>query len=113
MTQLESFALLILVGCIAYALTCMFDYLNRCKVNYSHKIKNLEHKRDDLFKFKCKKLHNNMFFYYWDLIKTKPELLCYDLASRDLSRVIKDNKVSYFYDIIKQRNNKTTKKAAM
>ena len=113
MTQLESFALLILAGCIAYALTCMFDYVNRCKVNYSYKIKNLEHKRDDLFKFKCEKLHDNMFFYYWGLIQTKPELLCYDLASRDLNRVIKDNKVSYFYDIIKQRNNKTTKKAAM
>lgn len=97
MSQLQGYALLVLAACLAYVLTCIFDYIERCKVNYNAK----KHKNDDLYKMKIKKLHDSAFYYYYDLAINRPECLCYDLASKDINRLIKKNQINKLYTQLK------------
>ena len=53
--------------------------------------------RNDMYKWKCKKLHDESFFYYLDLMRTKPHLLAYDLASKDLNELKRKNRVEKMY----------------
>ncbi|MCD7740522.1 MAG: hypothetical protein LUH11_04150 [Candidatus Gastranaerophilales bacterium] len=98
MIQLESFSLLILAACLAYILNCIFSYIEKCKINYNlKKIKN-----DSLYKKRCEKLHDNAFFYYYTLATTRPEALCYDLASIDIARLKRNGLINEMYTKMKK-----------
>ena len=89
----------LLAGCAGLAWLIMKIY------DFTDKLLNpiRKNKQNDIFKYKCKKLHDKAFFYYYNLMINNPEELAYDLASKDLNRVIKEKRVSILYDeLVKQ-----------
>ena len=51
----------------------------------------------DMHAYKYKRLHDEIWAYYMDIIKNKPELLAYDLASRDMKELERRNRVEKMY----------------
>lgn len=96
MVILENFALLVLISASAYIFTCIFQFINR-------KIEKFNLKRNnDFYKFKCKKIYNNIYNYYYTLAVINPERLCKELASINLMRIKKEKKINKMYDLLKK-----------
>ncbi len=98
MEQLESFALLILAGLLAYIFSCILKYFEKCCINY--RLKKLE--KNQLYKKRCELLHDDAFNYYYTLAVTRPDLLSYDLASKDINRLKRENLIFTMYSKLKK-----------
>lgn len=98
MEQLESFALLILAGLFAYISSCFLKYLEKCNTNY--RLKKLE--KNELYKKRCELLHDDAFNHYYTLAVTRPDLLSYDLASKDINRLKRENLIFTMYSKMKK-----------
>lgn len=59
-------------------------------------------RKSDIFKFKCKKLHDKIFNYYYDLMMDDPVRLAYDLASKDLNYLKRNSLVEKTYDNLRR-----------
>lgn len=46
---------------------------------------------------KVKRLHDNAFYYYYDLMQQDPVRLSYELASRDINRLKRERKIDFMY----------------
>ena len=49
------------------------------------------------YRKKVQRLHDNAFYYYYDMTQSDPMRLSYDLASRDINRLRKENKIDAVY----------------
>lgn len=74
----------------AYLLERLFKFIDlkfRLRAYYKGKF----------YKKKIQKLHDNAFYYYYDLMQTQPQNLAYDLASRDINRLRRERKIDFIY----------------
>lgn len=74
----------------AYLLAKLFEFIDR-------KLSLMAYYRGKFYKKKIQKLHDNAFYYYYDLMQTRPQDLAYDLASRDIRRLKKEGKIDILY----------------
>ena len=84
--------LLILTGAAitAYILAEIFKFIDKqisLRAYYNGKF----------YKKKVQKLHDNAFYYYYDMMQTDPLKLSYDLASRDINRLKKERRIDFLY----------------
>ena len=57
-----------------------------------------KHFRNDMYKFKYKRLHDEAFNYYYDFMITDPAYLAYELASKDMKALEKKHRVEKLYE---------------
>lgn len=66
-------------GAIAWGISAIFEKIDR-KLHPTVKVL-----RNDIYTYKCKRLHDVIFNYYYTLTQIDPVKLSYDLASKDLN----------------------------
>lgn len=74
----------------AYLIAKLFEFIDR-------KLSLMAYYRGKFYQKKIQKLHDNAFYYYYDLMQTNPQHLAYDLASRDIKRLKKEGKIDFLY----------------
>lgn len=84
--------LIILIGAaiIAYLLNKFCELIE-------YRFNERAYKTGKFYQKKIQRLHDNAFYYYYDLMHTDPIGLSYDLASRDINRLRKENKIDAVY----------------
>ena len=74
----------------AYLLAELFQYIDK-------KITKRAYYNGKFYKKKIQKLHDNAFYYYYDLMQTNPTHLAYDLASREIKCLRREGKIDCMY----------------
>lgn len=90
-----NFLILSGVAITAYLIAKLFEFIDR-------KLTLRAYYKGEFYKKKIKKLHDNAFYYYYDLMQMRPQDLAYDLASRDINRFHKEKRIDYLYQKLKQ-----------
>jgi hypothetical protein len=75
---------------LAYLLSELFKFIDK-------KITNRAYCNGKFYQKKIQKLHDNAFYYYYDLMQMRPQDLAYDLASRDINRLKREGKIDFLY----------------
>lgn len=87
---------------LAYLGAKLFNYASNLFDGFSIKNcfnnKNYKIMKNDLYKYKYKKLHDKAFIYYLTLCINNAIELAYDLASKDMKRVAKEKRINQLYD---------------
>lgn len=74
----------------AYLIAKLFEFIDR-------KLTLRAYYNGKFYKKKIQKLHDNAFYYYYDLMQTNPAHLAYDLASREIKRLRREGKIDCMY----------------
>ena len=74
----------------AYLIAKLFEFIDR-------KLTLRAYYNGKFYKKKIQKLHDNAFYYYYDLMQTNPTHLAYDLASREIKRLRREGKIDCMY----------------
>lgn len=84
-------------GAIAWGISVIFEKIDK-KLHPTVRVL-----RNDIYQYKCKKLHDKAFYYYYDLMLNNPAEFAYDLASKDLKRVKRKGQVNFLYEQLIKR----------
>ena len=90
-----NFLILTGVAITAYILERLFYFINKfitLRTYYKGKF----------YQKKIQRLHDNAFYYYYDLMQTDPVNFAYDLASRDINRLKRERRIDFLYRKLKQ-----------
>ena len=74
----------------ALVITKVFEWCDR-------QVAMREYKKGQFYQKKIKRLHDNAFYYYYDMMQTDPVRLSYELASRDINQLKRTNKIDFLY----------------
>ena len=57
----------------------------------------LAYQKGKFYQKKIQRLHDNAFYYYYDMTQSDPMRLSYDLASRDINRLMREKRIDAMY----------------
>lgn len=104
MNVIESYCLLIGCGLVAYVLTLLFIYFDRCFEKWINKNKIKRQFNNDLFRQRCKFVHKNIKDYYYTLAVNNPLLLATEIADAHTSCLTRKQMIMPLYTRLKTAN---------